>query len=289
MPYNFDPGPPIIIIRLDFQKLFQYSELHEPLRNQLIIDLPCKMGLRSGEITRLLWQDLDIKTGRLIIRDSKSKRRYPIPVNYTLAQKLEEYREEQDYPKKGLLMRRFKYSPFSQKHHNRPMHPTNILRVWHKMSKRAELENPKMFTPRLGRHYFAADWSKRGGNMEVLRRILRHKNLAYTQIYLSRLVFYEDVKQEFDRIYELPMKAEEMPLSRPANVVGNGPAIGSPSTFRESCHTCDHFGVCKYKEAMAQLPVADCRMRETRKPDLPSIQFLKPSRKRAHRGQPYYR
>ena len=231
------------------------------------------MGLRTKEITKLKWVDLDIPKGSLFIEDSKSKRRYPIPLNYVVAQKLEEYREEQRNPEKGLIIRRIRGAPYGHKFKCKPLSNAYLWRLWRQIAKRADLKHWEDFTPRLGRHYFAATWSKRGGNLEVLRRILRHKNLEYTQVYLSRLIFYEDVREEYDRVHDLPVIER-----RPMNA---GPR------YREFCYECIHFPVCGFKQQMIGVPVADCRMFESRKPELPEIQFMKPSRKRAHRGETY--
>lgn len=37
---------------------------------------------------------------------------------------------------------------------------------------------------------------------------MRHKSLAYTQIYLSRLIFYEDIKREMQRLQALPQERD---------------------------------------------------------------------------------
>jgi len=61
---------------------------------------------------------------------------------------------------------------------------------------------------RLLRHYFTATFAigrdNKPGNLEVLRRILRHKSLAFTQVYSSRLIFYAGIKEEHDRFQRVP-------------------------------------------------------------------------------------
>ena len=275
MKYSFDPGPPIIISVENFTQLFDYVMDQETLRNQLIIDLPCQMGLRPLEMVSLRWENTNIDTGQLLIQDSKNKRPYPLPFNYQIAKKLQQLKPREG---SGLIIKRLAQSPYSDQLNGSPISREYMWRLWRKIAKRAGIQEWKMFTPRFGRHYFAAMWNKRRGNLEVLRRILRHKSLEYTQVYLRRLVFFKDVQAEYQRIQEIPaIHTEERPTPKPAD------------NYRDDCRRCVHFKICRFKEDMAQLPIADCRMFETRKPDMPSIQFMKPSRKRAHRGQPYYR
>lgn len=264
--FGCSSGDPIILIRRQFQQLFIHSNNAEPLRNQLFIDLPTQMGLRTGEMTLLKWEGVDTRKGRLTITDSKKKKDYPLPMNFEIAEKLERYREGH---KRGWVFRRlegvrggsYKYVKKGQ-----PLHPTSIWKMWKKIARRAGLEKPELYNPRLGRHYFAAMFAKRGGNLEVLRRILRHTNLQRTQIYVSRLTFYEDVKEEYDRIQELPVTQRRHPS---VNAVRGGPATSSP-VYKEFCYECQHFPVCGFKEQMAQSDFADsCKYFRPSQPDIP--------------------
>jgi len=254
----FNVGKPVILVKQEFQKLFTYSRRHEPLRNQLVIDFPTKMGLRSGEITQIYGSDININQGRLNIRNSKSGHIYPIPIPYEIAEKLERYRYRQDKP----LIRRLLGGSYTESRGGTPMHPTSLLQLWHRVAKRAQLETPKIYTPTLGRHYFAAMWAfhpnpEKRGNLEMLRRIMRHKNLAYTQVYLSRLVFFEDIKRDYDRIHNIPQIKDENKMYMSPEVVDQGQV-----EIREECLTCPAQSVCKYKELLAQVPVAGpCRRR----------------------------
>jgi len=197
----------IILVKKDFQRLINYSNTYEPLRNQLIIDFPTQMGMRPLEITHLRWEYTNIDSGRVTIKNSKSKRLYPIPLSYDVAEKMERYAKQ----KQGYVIGRLLGSAYSNQMRGQPISREYLWRVWRRIARRAKLGNWRSFTPRLGRHYFAAistyhrDPQKRL-NLETLRRILRHKNLAYTQVYLSRLVFFEDIQADYDRVHNLPIQ-----------------------------------------------------------------------------------
>jgi hypothetical protein len=78
-------------------------------------------------------------------------------------------------------------------------------------------------------------------NLEVLRRILRHKSLAFTQIYLSRLIFWEDMQQEYERIQDAPFVGR-VPVPPPQ--LAATASLLSPF-YQEWCVTCMHARLCK--------------------------------------------
>lgn len=249
---------PIILVRKQFQELLNHSANHEPLRNQLIIDFPTQMGLRTKEIRMAYWEDVDIDSGHLFIRNSKSKHLYPIPISYRIAEKLEAYRRNGT---KGFILRRLLGCGYSHIMKDKPISNKTVWDTWHRVARRAGVQHPEIYTPRLGRHYFAAMFAlhpdpRKRGNLEVLRRILRHKSLTYTQIYLSRLIFVEDIKAELDRIRNIP------------NIGGDVQSLYNQQQyeqveFREECLTCPAFRVCKHKEELARCEAAGpCRFRQ---------------------------
>lgn len=252
---HWTTGEPIILVRKQFKQLLHHSNNEEPLRNQLIIDLPTQMGLRTKEIRMAHWEDADIDTGRLTIQNSKSHHLYPIPIPYEIAEKLATYcKHESIREKKGFILRRLLGCGYSHLKKGVPLRNETIWKTWHSVAQRAGIRHAELYTPRLGRHYFAAMWIKAHGNIEALRRILRHKSLAYTQIYLSRLVFFEDVQAEYNRIHNIPqIKGENRKLYSPEY---------EQVQLCEECLTCPAMRVCKYKEKFSQDEAASgCRFR----------------------------
>jgi hypothetical protein len=79
------------------------------------------------------------------------------------------------------------------------------------------------------REYFAANWAHtERKSLPTLQQILRHKSLETTQIYINKLVFFEDVQAEFDGVRNGPLMAESV------------------------CEGCSVVSVCKYA------PLPDC-------------------------------
>jgi integrase len=232
----------ITLYRSNFLKLKKFPK---PARDQLIIELPCDLGLRTGEIATLRIENIDLENGSILILDSKRYKPYPIPLSYNIAQLIEEVKSGRS---EGWLIRQF---PRSGKLSDKPITVEAIWHVWKKWAKRAGLPNWRQYTPRLGRHYFAATWHYvKHGNLEVLRRILRHKSLAYTQVYLSRLIFWEDEKAEYERIMNIPnlVKQEYVKTELTANLHENVNCIHEAMCkyYQRYEGHCIHEAVCKY-------------------------------------------
>lgn len=250
-------GDPIILVRKQFQQLLNHSAEHEPLRNQLIIDFPTQMGLRTKEIRMAFWEDVDVDSGHLFIRNSKSKHLYPLPLTYTIAQKLDQYRSPSD--RRGVILRRLFGCSYSHQMKGQPISNKTVWDTWHRVARRAGVQHPEIYTPRLGRHYFAAMFTlhpdpRKRGSLEVLRRILRHKTLTYTQIYLSRLIFVEDIKREFNRIRQIPQIGGDVKSLYNQEL--------EQVEVREECLSCPACPVCKHKYELARCEAASgCKFR----------------------------
>lgn len=239
---------PIIIHRSDIEKLLAYPK--KP-RNQLIHELAALMGFRTGEICteRIEW--MDYESGKCMVEDSKKRQFYPIPLNYEvakLATKVAAGRTE------GLLIRRFESYCYGKNSLNTPLTIQDVWGLTRRHARKAGIKNWREVNPRLLRHYFAATFAKgkdgNPGNMEVLRRILRHTSLLSTQFYLARLIFFEDVQDEYDRIHTLPIEKEERKLS----------VKMLDSAIAEQCRQCPAKPVCKHvEEAINSEWAAGCK------------------------------
>lgn len=198
----YDPGETIIIHTAHIQRLLDYPKT---TRNQLVHLLAARMGLRTLEIATMRREDINIESGDVYITDSKKHRLYPIPLAWDVAQLIQKLFDETG--QEGWLIRRH-VAGRKPTHLNKPLSREEIWHIVRRHAVKANVPNPLSYNPRLLRHFFAANFAKgrnnQPGNLEVLRRILRHRSLAYTQVYLARLVFWEDVKAEFNRLQEIP-------------------------------------------------------------------------------------
>jgi len=229
----------IIIRRADILKVHDYARQHCCLRDYLLIRLPMKIGLRTGEICSLRIEYINFQEKTFHVLDSKRKRLYPLPLDALTLQLIQDLvgpRQE------GYVFTREVYSrSWSHVKKDMPLHVATIEKVVEKIGLAAGVEG---LTPRLLRHFFAAEWHRRGGSLELLRRILRHKSLAYTQFYLSRLVYFEDLQGEYQKLQSGPILDEAYTPKPPPQTQMTQPALP------EVCQTCGNLPICRLVDQM---------------------------------------
>jgi integrase len=225
----------IIIRRTDILKVHNYARQHCCLRDYLLIRLPMKIGLRTGEICSFRIENINFQEKTFHVLDSKRKRFYPLPLDALTLQLIHD-----------LIGNRFKGYVFTRElrsqswSHVKAGKPLHVATVEKRIEKISEAAGVKGLTPRLLRHYFAVEWHRQGGSLELLRRILRHKSLAYTQFYLSRLVYFEDLQSEYEKL-------QNGPLSRVSEQLGS---LDTGCLTQKICHSCANLPICKLADQM---------------------------------------
>jgi integrase len=226
------PAETLIIRRGDIIRVHDHARVNCEPRDYLLIRLPMKIGLRTGELCTLRIENIDFNSRTFQVLDSKRKKFYPLPldpvtlelIRLLIGKRLEGYvfRQRKTWTVKGV---------------DRPLRPNT---VWIRVKTIGEEAGVHNFTPRLLRHYFAADWHQQKKSLEVLRQIMRHKSLTYTQIYLARLVFFEDIQRAYDEVTSGPFVSE-------GSHGNSGP-----------CKDCNIAHVCKYAGSLPDYAVGCC-------------------------------
>jgi integrase len=242
-PYiRFGVNKPVIVIHRSH--ILRLKKFPKPTRDQLCIELATDMGLRSGEISTLRIENIDLEKGKIYIIDSKKKTLYPLALTYEVAQHIDEVKAGRE---EGWLILQGKRNAWRR---GKPMTTIALCYIWRKWAKRAGIPNWRKYNPRLGRHYFACEWARRGGNIEILRRILRHSQLTTTQLYLSRLLFWEDEQAEYQRIMNIPNIMGSEPIRVQTSVAGSNPTVciheAMCKYYKEHDGRCLHEAVCRY-------------------------------------------
>jgi len=224
---RYDNGQTIVIRRGDVERVESYARDNRDLRDYLFIRLPKKIGLRTHEIATLSIEDINFEDRSFQVLDSKKHRFYPLPLDPVTLQLIQDLVGDRT---EGLV---FRHKTYKRKNQDKPL--TNVT-IWKLIKTIGEEAGVKGFHPRLLRHYFAAEWVYiQKKSMESLRRILRHKNLQVTHSYLSCLVFFEDVKAEYEEIRAGPFIEQ--------------PSISDNSlnpNYQKWCSRCDHEPICKF-------------------------------------------
>jgi integrase len=206
-----------------------------------------KCGLRPGEIQKLRWEDVDVNALTLNVFDTKKHKRFPIPMDLTTADYLRELRGERG---EGWVIDRNPKS-CGWRHLKTCLSLENLEHILKKWARLAGCESWQKMRVYDLRHFFAASWAypsdgKRPGNLHALSRILRHTSLLNTQIYLGRLVFYEDIQAEYNRLQTQPF-LEGSPF--------NVPPVGN-AFFDAYCRLCGQRATCKFVDQAMMSPWA---------------------------------
>jgi len=170
----------IVVYREYFLKLLATPK---SLRDQLIIELPCLEGFRTGEVSTVRAEWFDVPNGDLQVLDSKNGKMYTLPLDSTVA--------------KCFLQMNVTEGPLitGRKHTGKGLSSCHIERIWSDCCWNA---NIPVMHPRLGRAYLATfEHFVLGKPTAYIQWELRHDSLQSTEHYLSRIVDYKDMKAMF--------------------------------------------------------------------------------------------
>jgi len=144
-------------------------------RNQTMLRLMLNTGLRLAEVTSLKWNDLNLTTGKLMVRQGKGRKDRTLWTGEANLEALQAWRERQ--------ARECARSPeyvFTTKKGGR-LHPRYVQRMVKRYASKAGIK--KNITPHTLRHTFATDLYRETTNIRLTQKALGHTNLSTTQIY----------------------------------------------------------------------------------------------------------
>lgn len=194
-------GEAIIIRRSDVEHIHAYAREHCSLRDFLIPHIIMEIGLRNSEVRTLRVENISFEDRSFEVLDSKRHELFPLPLDMLSLQLI-----------KDLIGDRAEGYVFTHEGSwtnvkaDQPLSRVEIWQIVHDIALEAGVKN---CNPRILRHYFAAHWIfDLKGNLVVLQRILRHKNLTVTTIYVSKLSFFEDIQKAYEGIQNSPLVPE---------------------------------------------------------------------------------
>lgn len=180
-----------VVYREQMLKLLRYPK---PTHAQLIIELPALMGLRASEVALLRAEYLDYKHGETLIFDSKKKKLFTIPLNIQVAAHAEQILNGKT---EGYILQN---RSSAWRGRNKPLSATAIWQTWKKWAYQAGLTNWREFSPLHGRRWFACYWYHYLGlSLMTLSMIMRHSDVSMTLHYVMKLIFLEDLKEDYRR------------------------------------------------------------------------------------------
>jgi len=141
---------------------------------------------------------------------------------------------------------------------NEPLSRVEIWQIIHDIALEAGV---KGFNPRILRHYFAAHWIfDLKGNIVVLQRILRHKNLTVTTIYVSKLSFFEDIQKAYEGIQNQPFYLDP-----------NRGELNPRTPMDSICNDCPLYPCSFSRNAPLPSCASECRFKQTKEEELKKI------------------
>jgi len=138
-----------------------------------IVTIALHSGMRLGEILNLQWQDLDLRSRFILIRDSKNGEGRPVPMDLAVYELLSAYPHR---PGTDLI--------FSSSKGKRL---TDIHIGFKNACKRAGILDFKFHDTR---HSYASAFVQAGGDIFTLQRLLGHKTPSMTQRYAHLSISY---------------------------------------------------------------------------------------------------
>jgi len=144
-------------------------------RNRALLRLMLDTGLRLSEATALRWRDINLTTGKLMVRQGKGAKDRTLWIGDEDLDMLRSWRERQARDVAGDHEHVFTTLE------GNPVSPRYVQAMVKRYAARAGIE--KDIHPHTLRHSFATDIYRQTTNIRLTQKALGHSNLATTQIY----------------------------------------------------------------------------------------------------------
>jgi len=147
----------------------------EGRRNRAMIALLADSGLRKQELRRLRWGDIDLSARTIHVRAGKGQKDGTTFFGDTMATVLRTWLAIHPTP--------VSTGPLCCTRDGMMLGPATITHILHRLATRAGLE--RKIGPHALRHYAATALLRRTGDLELVRRVLRHESLTMTLRYAA--------------------------------------------------------------------------------------------------------
>jgi integrase/recombinase XerC len=172
---------PVFINEKEIFNLFEnisFQNNFEEIQNKLILELLYSTGIRLSELIEIKINSIDLHNLTLKVLGKRNKERI-IPISNNLKNEIEKFltlRQEKDTPLNYLFLTK----------NNKKLYPkfvyrlvNNYLSIVTKISKKS---------PHVLRHTFATHMLNNGADLNTIKEILGHSNLAATQVYTHNTI-----------------------------------------------------------------------------------------------------
>ena len=152
-------------------------------RNGTMLRLMLNTGLRLAEVTALRWRDVDLTTGKLMVRQGKGAKDRTLWVGEGDIERLRSWRERQ-----AALCGQCECVFTTLQ--GQPLGHRYVQRMVKRYAAKAGID--KNVSPHTLRHSFATDLYRETGKIRLVQKVLGHADLSTTMIYTH--IFDEEVE-----------------------------------------------------------------------------------------------
>ena len=149
-----------------------------------MLNLMLNTGLRLAEATALKWRDLDLTTGKLMVRQGKGAKDRTLWVAEADMDRLRGWRERQvkECAKCDHVFTTLEGEPLDHRY---------VQRMVARYAVKAEID--KNISPHTLRHTFATDLYRETSKIRLVQKVLGHSDLSTTMVYTH--VFDPEVEE----------------------------------------------------------------------------------------------
>ncbi|MEJ6735340.1 MAG: tyrosine-type recombinase/integrase [Flavobacteriales bacterium] len=153
---------------------FVFQDNYDGVLDRLIIDLFYSTGIRRSELINIKLFDVDLSANKLKVLGKRNKERF-VPLNKELKKSIESYLEQRSNIS-SLIDKSF----FLLTKKGKKLYPSLVYR---RVRKYLLMTSSNKINPHVLRHTFATHMLNNGADLNAIKEILGHANLAATQIY----------------------------------------------------------------------------------------------------------
>ena len=170
-----------------------FPDTLEGVRDRLLLTTLYETGLRRSEICGLDWKDVDFTGQQLRVTGKRNKQRV-IPFGSELCQSLLDYRQQLTQLPEGRIGTPAVFVEFRK---GGRMTAGQVYDVVHRYL--TEVTTLKRRSPHVLRHSFATAMLNHQANLQSVKELLGHTNLATTEIYTHTT--FEELKRMYNQAH----------------------------------------------------------------------------------------
>lgn len=178
-----------------------FSDDFAGLRDRCLVELLYGTGMRRGELVQLCSTDIDLYQGNVRIQGKGSKMRV-IPIGPTLKAVIEEYLKARQGAFPEVLIPQLLLS-----NTGKAIYPSFVYQTVRRYL--GYITSAQKRSPHVLRHTFATHLSNNGADLNAIKELLGHANLAATQLYTHNSI--ERLKEAYQKAHPKSGMGEEKP------------------------------------------------------------------------------